>query len=218
MAAAQKLVEGTVDMALAPVNVIPELDTHFVVSDYCIGSQGAVRSVCIQSEVPMDNISELYVDHESRASAALSMILMEEHWNKQIEYIKTEAGYEEQISGSRAGLIIGDRAIRYEGRYDHSWDLGEAWQSLTGLDFVFAAWISRIELPAPFLSAFSKALRSGLQQLDKVISLEKANRFPENFDILDYFTRNISYDLDDCKRRGLELFLQKIGQKEATQA
>ena len=42
---ARKLVAGEVDLGLIPVAVIPQLKTPHIISDYCIGTEGAVKTV-----------------------------------------------------------------------------------------------------------------------------------------------------------------------------
>ena len=41
------LVDGTIDVGLAPVAVIPRLNEWHIVSDYCIGANADVASVCL---------------------------------------------------------------------------------------------------------------------------------------------------------------------------
>src|SRR5690348_5934038 len=53
---AQKLKFKQVDLALVPVALIPELDSHFIETDYCIGADGKVDSVKLYSQVPLNEI------------------------------------------------------------------------------------------------------------------------------------------------------------------
>ncbi len=53
------------------------------------------------------------------------------------------------------------------------WD--RAWKELTGLPFVFAAWISNKPLDPSFLLAFNEANRSGLDHIEAVVA---ENPFP----------------------------------------
>jgi chorismate dehydratase len=49
---ASKLQRGEADLGLVPVAIIPELSNPHILSDYCIGTHGTVRTVCLFSERP----------------------------------------------------------------------------------------------------------------------------------------------------------------------
>ena len=75
---AQWLIDDTIDVGLIPVASIPELNEWHVVGNYCIGTEGEIASVCLFSEVPMQQIEEVYLDYQSRSSVALLKWLMKE--------------------------------------------------------------------------------------------------------------------------------------------
>jgi predicted solute-binding protein len=55
-------------------------------------------------------------------------------------------------SAGRAQLLIGDQAIRFRQKHADEfqfWDLGEQWNKLMGLPFVYALWLIRPEVVAP---------------------------------------------------------------------
>lgn len=201
---AQKLLRGEADVALTPVAIIPELPEAYLVSDFCIGSTGTVKTVCIYSEKPLHEIKKIYLDFHSRTSVALTRILCEHYWNIRPEFIPADAGYEEKIGGDSAGLIIGDRTIGQEKRFAHVYDLGEAWTGWTGLPFVYAAWVSVKPLHPDFVAKFNRALQSGL---DHIPELTKILPTMPGFDVESYFRENISYDLDEAKWLALNRFL-----------
>ena len=77
---------------------------------------------------------------------------------------------------------------------------------MTGLPFVFAAWISNKPLDAGFLAEFDEANRVGILHIEEVVA---ENPYPI-FDLHDYFTKHLDYALDEPKRRGLEKFLSYL--------
>lgn len=79
---AGKLLEGSIDIGLAPVTVIPQMKEHFIVSDYCIGADGNVASVALFSDVELDNIQKILLDYQSKTSSALCKILLGHFWKK----------------------------------------------------------------------------------------------------------------------------------------
>ena len=203
---AASLQKGDIDMALLPVAAMQFIDGARIVSDYGIASDGNVASVCIFSQVPMEEIKVVYLDYQSRSSVRLARLLLEKHWKKNVELKSAPENYIEYINGTTAGVIIGDRALKQRNNFDYIYDLATGWKEYTGLDFVFAAWIANKELPQDFLKAFNEANAVGLQHLDEIVA---ANPFPY-YDLKTYFTENIKYFLDESKREGLQKFLELI--------
>src|SRR5881398_2387340 len=68
---AQMLLDDEIDVGLVPVAIIPRLKEAYIITDFCIGSVGAVASVCIFSEVPMEKIERVLLDYQSRTSVQL---------------------------------------------------------------------------------------------------------------------------------------------------
>jgi chorismate dehydratase len=204
---AQLLIDDKIDLGLIPVAATTRLSSWDLVGDYCIGCDGAVASVCLFSEEPMEKIDKVILDYQSRTSVNLTRILLNEYWKKDVVFIEaTGEDYRKEIKGTSAGVVIGDRALEQRLHSKYSYDLGEAWKAHTGLPFVFAAWISNKKLPAGFVQRFNKANETGLQNLDKVVALN-----PYSFyNLKHYFSANISYVLTENKKEGLALFLQKL--------
>ena len=122
------------------------------------------------------------------------------------ELIYTRTDYQSRIEGTTAGLVIGDRALAQRSVSPFIYDLGEAWKVHTGKPFVFAAWISNKELDADFIEAFDEANALGLQNIENVL----AEVSHPSFSLEDYYTKYIQYKLDDAKREGMRMFLERI--------
>ncbi len=203
---AQMLVTNEADVGLIPVAAIPMLKEAHIISDFCIGANAEVASVCLFSDVPLHEISSVLLDYQSKTSVALLKILLEKHWKISPQLIASETGYEDQIKNNIAGLVIGDRALRQRKKSTYIFDLAAAWREMTGLPFVFAAWVANKELPASFIQSFNKATSLGLEHIDEIVA---KNKF-EDYDMYQYYTSNIDYKLDDNKRQALALFLKLI--------
>ncbi len=202
---ARRLVAGEADIALVPVAVIPELPEAHIISDYCIGADGKVATVCLYSEVPIEDITALYLDHHSRTSVMLTRLLLGEYWGVTPDLITAEDGYIDRIGGTVGGLVIGDRTIGLDKRFPFVYDLAEIWKKHTGLPFVFAAWVSVKPLKPDFVAAFNQALKEGMDHLPELQFLLSS---PDPaFDLVDYYTHYIDYDLDQGKREALARFL-----------
>jgi chorismate dehydratase len=186
--------------------VIPDLPEHHIISDYCIGCDGEVASVCLFSEVALEHIETIILDYQSRTSVALLKVLLDEHWKISPKLIHATHNFEHEIKGSTGGLVIGDRALVQRRHSAYIYDLGQAWKEMTGLPFVFAAWVSNKELPADFIARFNEANAFGFQHLDEVLARNQA----DFFDIKTYYTHFLKFKLDDRMKEAKALFLRKI--------
>ncbi len=205
---ASMLLNDQIDVGLVPVAIIPRLKEAHIITDYCIGAVGEVASVGIFSEVPMEQIETLILDYQSRTSVNLARILIKDYWKKQVIIEKATADYQHRIQGTTAAVVIGDRALAQHRHSRYYYDLSLAWQQHTGLPFVFAAWVSNKVLDEDFVDAFNRANAYGISHLDEVV---KDIEFPY-YDLKKYYSTNISYHLDEEKRIGLQLFLQKLSE------
>jgi chorismate dehydratase len=205
---AQELLAGQIDIGLVPVAIIPQLTHPHIISNYVIGTNGAVASVALFSQVPIDEIKSIYLDYQSRTSVQLLKILLAQFWKKEVEFLAATERYIDQISGTTAGLIIGDRALDNLNKFPYMYDLGLAWKQHTGLPFVFAAWVANQPIPAEFMAAFDTANEYGLAHLDEVIALIPAQE--QVYDLHKYYTENISYVYDEEMKQGLERFLEAL--------
>ncbi len=200
---ATALLDGTIDIGLVPVAILPQMNKYFIVADYGITADGAVASVCLFSEVPLQQIETVLLDYQSRTSVQLVQYLFKNYWKKQVVFKNAETNFLEQINGTTAAVVIGDRAFEQRAVSTYMYDLGEAWKLHTGLPFVFAAWVSNKPMSQQFITAFNNANQYGLQHLPEVV---EANPYPK-FDLYSYYTQYIQYNLDDAKLQGMQLFL-----------
>lgn len=205
---ARRLSTGRADLGLVPVAVLPELREYEIVGDYCIGADGAVATVCIYGDVPLEEMTHIYLDHHSRTSVQLARILMDEYWQHDVGFLDAEEGYIDHINGSIGGLVIGDRTIGLERRFRYVYDLGAAWKDHTDLPFVFAAWVATRPLGEAFRQQFNAAMAEGLAHLPQLQLLLPPPA--PGFDLTHYFTHHISYDFDAGKREALERFLASV--------
>jgi chorismate dehydratase len=205
---ARRLKNGEVDLALAPVAIIPELPEAHLISDYCIGAYGKVGTVSIFSEVHIDHVETILLDFHSRTSVALAQVICKEYLGIKPAFLPATEGYIEQIVGTTAGVVIGDRAIGLEHKYPFVYDLSELWRDMTGLPFVFAAWIATKPLDEGLTERLNLAFADGLQRIPELIQV--LPNVP-GFDLRHYYESCISYDLNDAKREGLSRFLGYVG-------
>lgn len=203
---AAMLLNDEIDVGLVPVAIIPKLKEHYIISDYCIGAEGAVASVCLFSDVPLKKIEKVILDYQSKTSVALARILIESFWKLNVVFEEAKENFRDEIKGTAAAVVIGDRAFEQRKISVYKYDLAEAWIAFTGLPFVFAAWVANKQLPADFIAAFNKANGWGLKNLEDVV----AENVSPHYDLKKYYTENISYHLTEEKRKGLGKFLKML--------
>lgn len=208
---AAKLANRQADIGLIPVGALLRLPGWQLVSDLCIGAEGAVRTTILASEVPLEEIETVLMDYQSRSSVLLTRVLARYSWRMNFRWAGSSPGFEKkEIVGRTAGVVIGDRVFGVEKKYPYMYDLSLEWMKFSGLPFVFAVWAATETLPPEFLIRFNQALALGVDSIPEVEKTEQPH-YPD-IDIYDYFTRNISYALDDRKRQGMDLFLRLAGQ------
>jgi chorismate dehydratase len=210
---AQKLIDNKVDIGLIPVAVLPQLKTSHIISNYCIGAEGKVASVMLYSNVPLQEITSVLLDYQSRTSVTLVKVLAANFWKINPHWIPAMTDYENNVKGTTAAVIIGDRTFGLENKFAYSYDLAEEWQKFTKLPFVFACWVANKKLQDGFISEFDQALKYGIDNRPTLIAeLVKSGSYSTNVD--NYLTQNIRYNYDDAKKQALNLFLNYLSKLE----
>ena len=203
---ADMLLGNEIDIGLVPVAIIPSMKEYHINTGFCIGCDGPVASVCLFSKVPLPEIRTVLLDYQSRTSVVLAKILFDQFWKQKPVFEAAGPDFIHRIDGTTAAVVIGDRALRLRPVFENIYDLGEAWKQLTGLPFVFAAWISNKELDRGWVERFNQANAFGVQN-----SLLVSKQSTEiGFELEKYYTHYLSYKLDEEKLKGLHLFLSMI--------
>lgn len=196
---------GEADIALVPAGALPDLGDVFPVSSFCIGAIKEVKTVLLFSHHPIDKIETICLDFDSRTSVELVKILAKHFWKINPVYKKLKPG---EAALSRLGdavVAIGDKTFAMRSQYPYIYDLAEEWIKFTGLPFVFALWVSLKQLPEQITRPFAEALAFGVNHIPESIEYFK-EKLPPCEDCLEYLEQNISFTLDESKKKGLALF------------
>jgi chorismate dehydratase len=205
-AIAQQLSNHQLDIALLPIAEIPNLETNYIVGNHCISSYETVGSVSLFSQVSLTEIETILLDFQSCTSVKLIQVLCKEVWKISPQFKKAEKNFIAQIEGTTAAVIIGDRAFEQKNIFRFEWDLAAEWFSYTQLPFVFAIWISTQKITQDFELLFEAANKKGLSFLP-AIATEQHYPF---YNLEYYYTKNICYQLDEPRKKSMQLFLEKI--------
>lgn len=200
------LQKNDIDIALLPVAAISQIQEAHIFSNYGIASDGQVASVCLFSEVPIEEVQEILLDYQSRSSVALLRILLKNYWHTRPVLMETNEDYLHEIKDKKAGLIIGDRALQQLSNYPYIYDLAAIWKEYTGLPFVFATWVANKNISDSFREEFDRTMQFGLDHLEVIIAKHQV----PYYDLKTYYQKNIAYHLDDERKKGLMMFLRML--------
>ncbi len=201
---AADLISGEADIALLPVGALSLLTNYRIISDFCLSAYKKVESVLLLSERPKEEITEIILDYQSRTSVKLIKVLAENYWKEKFLYSDAKPGFENHISGTKAAVVIGDRALNIRNSYRYVYDLAEEWYNFTGMPAVFAVWVTRKDISPDFLYNFNNVLRSGVENRLEIAKKMSAN-YP-GFDLENYLGTCIDYRFDEKKKESMNMF------------
>ncbi len=204
---ARNYIEGRADIALLPAAVVPELRDTNIITDYCIGAVGAVRTVVVVSNEPITSAKRIWLDAHSRTSVQLCGYLAKHKWHIEPEWLHMAdyARVDSPESGD-AFLLIGDKVFGYEGRFAYSYDLAIEWREVTKLPFAFAVWVARKGVPYEVCDQLQHALTFGIEHTWEAVEESPYMLSDGGITAYEYLTRNIDFILDDEKHRALKKF------------
>jgi chorismate dehydratase len=209
---AAKLIDGRVDIGLIPVAALPLVKEHHIISDYCIGACGNVRTVMLLSNCPFKKIRNICLDYRSLSSVNLTKVLAKNSWKREFRWINTSKAFDfRNIGHDEAVVLIGDQCFEFENSFRYQIDLANEWKEFSGLPFVFACWASNKQLDNVFIKEFNKALALGVNNIDAVVDkFGQAGTITGEI-LRTYLIENIDFNFNDEKKTGLKLFLELMG-------
>lgn len=199
-----KLARGELDVALASSFEFLRNPVYQVVDGVSISSAGPVYSVVVAHSRDISEIREIELDPASETSAKLlECLLAELNFAPLLSRTSTSV-----ITAHRARLFIGDQAIRFRQRHAgefHFWDLGEQWNKLVCLPFVYALWLIRPEVRnSNSLAERLRKLRDeNLADIDRLVADEQ--EFDHDF-CRRYYRENLRFNFGEKEKAGLREF------------
>ena len=204
----RKLRTGLADIGIVPVADFPSLKGFRQLGGYGIGADGAVKSVLLVSNKPLEALSTIVLDYQSRTSNALARILVRDHYGLDVRFESGEGQSDLNLEAYSGAVLIGDRAIKHADRFTYRYDLAEAWKAHTGLPFLFAIWVGSPRVSTSLESELEKSFEEGMKRRAEV-----ARQYQSSFqqiDVLQYFTEHIRYRITPEHREAMRLFLEKV--------
>ena len=228
-----QLANGDLDVALVSSFEFLRNPIYRIVDDLSISSAGPVYSVVVAHHGDISEVDEIELDPASETSVNLLRCLLaelnltpREVGNIDLQSVRPAGlqpvGYDgaKNISARRTGnipmfptarharLLIGDQAIR--SRQAHAeqfrfWDLGEQWNKLVGLPFVYALCLIRPEVRnyKSVAARLRKLRNENLADIDKLVAEEK--EFDPDFSRR-YYRENLRFSFGEKEKAGLMAF------------
>ena len=193
------------DVALLPVIDYQRMEGLTLLPAAGIGSDGHTLTVRIFSRTPIGQIRTLACDPDSHTSVALARIVLARAYQLHPEFV--ELRRDGNVTHD-AQLLIGDKVICEEpAGYPHQLDLGEAWKDLTGMPFVFAAWMGRAAAISPFADeTLRRAKRDGLAHVDEIVQRYAIPRGWPAPIAREYLTRYLQFDIAEPQLDAIRTF------------
>jgi chorismate dehydratase len=212
----RKLAAGELDIALASSFEFLRNPVYRIVDDVSISSAGAVYSVVVAHTGDISEIVEVELDPASETSVNLLRCLLAELrqrprliQNMDLQSVRPAELRPAELNGPhRARLLIGDQAIRFRQRHArecHFWDLGEQWNKLVGLPFVYALWLIRPEVrdSKSIAERLRKLRDENLTKIAELVAEEK--EFDYDF-CCRYYRENLRFSFGKEEKQGLTEF------------
>ena len=141
---ASNFIDGNADIALLPSAVVPRLKDAELVTDFCIGAEGEVRTVVVVSNTPIEEVRRIWLDAHSRTSVQLTGYLAARRWKIAPQWLDmSDYAVLDTPQEGDAFLLIGDKVFDHEEKFRYRYDLADAWREMTGLHIPFEACVSR---------------------------------------------------------------------------
>ncbi len=172
-----------------------------------IGSRGAVGSVRLFGYAEPSRLRRVHLDPESRTSNALARILVSRTMGLAPHFAMPGKG-RPAARPADAEVMIGDRALA-AAPDAAQWvmDLGEAWDHLVHLPFVYAFWAARADADLGRLTAvLSEARDAGLAARDTIAEAAAGELGLPPDGLRTYLRDMVRYTFGASERRGLRAF------------
>ncbi len=207
-ALADKLAAGQLDAGLCPIFEWMRNPHYAIVDGAAIACHGPVHSVFLAHRGPIQSLRRIRLDPSSRSSSHLLRVLLAEFHALQPRYEEFEASALEAPPEPRRDeglLLIGDQGNHFRAAHRDRYeilDLGAEWHLMTGLPFVFAAWLVRDEIRGA--ARLARRLRGWKQENMRRLAavIGRHGREDPKFARF-YLTQCIRYDLGEAEKRAI---------------
>ena len=210
---------GEVDIALCPViDYQRSAEALAIVPVGGIGCDGHTFTVRLFSRIPFDQVAQIHADTDSHTSVALMQVVLRHAYQQIVDVVDHAPAHLEAPTRDwpEALLLIGDKVVTRqppETLYPHQLDLGQAWKDLTGLPFVFAAWMTHARTELGGLpGVLDEARQRNAKRIDAIVAAH-AGRTGWPADLAaDYLGDLLKYEIGPRQLEAMQRFWQMTGE------
>lgn len=214
------------DLDIGPISLVEYLkhaDDLVLLPDLAVGSDGAVLSVNVVSQIPLRELDgkRVALGSTSRTSVELAKLLLEERIGVRPDYFSCPPDLAAMMLEAPAAVLIGDAALQAtlvdgpaHGLDVH--DLGAAWKDWTGLPMVFAVWAARRGYAAENPGLVKDVHKAFLDSRDRALAqvrdvAESAARWSAfDAETLERYFTTLDFSLGARQVEGLLAFASKL--------
>jgi chorismate dehydratase len=214
-----KLASGEIDLCISSsIEFSRHADEYAILHGHCIGSTGPVKSVLFFTRCPVEQLAskQLSVTSESATSVILLQILLAKRWGLSgCSVVPTSLPFYDALQQSSGLLLIGDKALQAaaSGLQGYCYDLGQEWQTLTGLPFVYALWLinrrsacGKDAAIGQFIALLDQARERIIPDAELLASSASESAWFGLQPLADYWRHAITYQLDAAHLAGLQRY------------
>jgi chorismate dehydratase len=204
------LARGQVEAALVPVIEYQRLPETAVVPGVCVGARREVHSVVLVTRgKDLKEVESVALSIESRTSAALVEVIFREFLGRAPRLEPFVPDLANMLDRHDAALVIGDPAMTFERAGLRVYDMAALWREFTGLGFVFAMWMADAGASERVRAVdFAAARDEGLAAVAEIAAEYERELGRPREELIRYLTENISFELNEEMRAGLELYFR----------
>ena len=212
------------ELDISPISAAAYADVQadvLLLPDFCLSSVGYVRSVILNSRVPIESLHHKSVglSRASQTSVALLKILLKKYYKVEPHYLPTAPKPSLKAENLDAALIIGNEAImQCTEPVPYTYDLGDLWLRKTGYPVVFAVFAVRESAVKKFPSQVSAVVKSYHQSLEcleserELLIGKAAERYPNiQYDIHTYYNL-LQYNFTAEMKSALDFYFRLGGE------
>lgn len=207
---ALRLQNGEAQLALIPSIAYAK---HYVEQSYRIAagagasSSGEVKSALLCFNQGLNHISAIAVDIGSVSEIVLARILLSEKYDLQPQFLPMVPDVKAMLDKADGALVIGDAALFEVSGYVSKLDLGEEWQELTDLPFVYSFWVGREgTLRAEEIEWLRQSKQFGIEKIPEIAEREAQTHGVDVELCRSHLTDISHYDLGEDELEGLREF------------
>ena len=215
------MVQGKLD--LSPISAAAYADIQekvVLLSDFCLSSVGYVRSVILNSKIPIEYLHNKRVglSSASQTSVVLLKILLQNYYKVEPVYLPAQPKPSLKDENLDAALIIGNEAITRTEPVAYTYDLGDLWLRKTGFPVVFAVFAVQETAIKKYPSQIHAIVNSyhkslGCLEYERELLIQKAaEKYPDiQYDIHAYY-QLLQYKFTEEMKDALRFYFSLAGE------